>query len=133
METLTMDQVDAKLGDLNAFIQYLIDTDESEWQVDVVRNVGNTKNCLFGHLVNFVYGRDYDGSISNAWDYFEEVWSTDFFIYQINDGTNPDYQQTTPKQRCIAYLANLWLGMEIPTWCAMEAHFESQPRGGLVQ
>lgn len=132
MVALTMDQVDAKIGDLGAFIQYLIDTQESEWQVNAVRNAGNTKNCLFGHLVNFVYGKDYDGSISNAWDYFEEVWSTDFFIYQVNDGTNPDYKQTTPKQRCIAYLKNLWLGVEMPTWRTMEVHSEGLRRGGVI-
>lgn len=120
MVALTMDQVDAKIGDLGAFIQYLIDTQESEWQVDAVRNADNTKNCLFGHLVNFVYGKDYEGSISNAWDYFEEVWSTDYFIYRVNDGKHPNYQQSTPKQRCIAYLKDLWLGQEIPTWRAYE-------------
>src|SRR5690606_18740724 len=98
------------------FIQYLVDTDESEWQVDVVRNKENTKNCLFGHLVNFIYGKDYQGSISSAWDCFEALWSTTWAVYPINDGRNPEYQQLTPKQRCIAYLKDLWLAQAVPTW-----------------
>lgn len=108
------------LADLPSFIQYCNETDESEWQIDTVRNVGNTKNCLFGHLVNWYYGKDYDGNVSPIWDMFEEIWSTTFYVYDVNDGKNPKYQQSTPKQRCVAYLKDLWLAIETPVWRANE-------------
>ena len=68
---MTMEEVDAKLGTLQTFIQYLIDTDESEWRVDTVRNADNTENCLFGHLVNFIYGKGYEGDAGACLDEFD--------------------------------------------------------------
>lgn len=123
---MTFDEVAAKLSDLRPFIQYLLETDESEWQVDTVRNTGNTKNCLFGHLVNFVYGKNYEGSVSSAWDYFESAWSTTYEVYPINDGKDGRYQQTTPRQRCIAFVKDLYLAQATPTWAAMEEWWETR-------
>ena len=100
-----------RLSDLQPFIEYLVQTDESEWAVDVVRTKDG-KNCLFGHLVDWYYGKGYEGSISTAWDAFEAMWMNTYVIYPINDGQNPRYQQPTPKQRVVAYMKNLWLGLE---------------------
>lgn len=120
MAELTFAETAEKLSDLQPFIQYCIDTDEDEWQVDVVRNKGNTKNCMFGHLVNWFHGKDYEGSVSRVWDLFEEMWMTTYGVYPVNDGQNPKYQQATPKQRVIAYLKDLYLGQEIDTQTGME-------------
>lgn len=107
------------IDDLSSFIQYCQNTEEDEWAVDVVRTKDG-KNCLFGHLVNWYYGKDYEGSISPIWDMFEATWSTTFAVYPVNDGHNPNYQQPTPKQRCVAYLKALWLGQEEPVWAYEE-------------
>lgn len=107
-----------RLSDLQPFIQYLQDTREDEWAVDVVRTKDG-KNCLFGHLINWYYGEDYEGSISLVWDLFEEMWMTTYVIYDINDGKNPKYPQPTPKQRVLAYMKNLWLGLEVDTQTGM--------------
>lgn len=109
-----------KLDDLSPFIQYCIDTHEDEWRVDTVRNSDNTENCLFGHLCNWAYGKDHQGSISTIWDMFEEIWSSTFYVYDVNDGKNTKYQQDTPKQRCIAYLKDMWLGKEETVYSYME-------------
>lgn len=65
---VTFDQVAENIGDLRDFIAYLEATTADEWYLDRVRNAENTQNCVMGHLVNFVYGKDYDGNISAAWD-----------------------------------------------------------------
>lgn len=118
---MSTEEVIEKLSDLSPFINYLEQTKESEWLCDTVRNKGNTKNCVMGHLVNWFYGEGYEGNISSAWDWFEEMWATTYMIYPVNDGKSPEwmnftYDQGTPKQRVIAYLKNLWLGLEKPTW-----------------
>lgn len=106
---------------LPEFINYCSATSENEWTTDVVRT-RDGKNCLFGHLVDWYYGKGYDGNISPAWDMFEDIWSSTYMVYNINDGKNPSYQQPTPKQRCLAYLKNLWLGLEEPafSWWARQ-------------
>lgn len=115
---MTTDQTIEKISDLRPFIEYLQNTREDEWAVDVVRTKEGA-NCMFGHLVNWFYGKGYEGSISLAWDFFEEIWMTTYVIYLVNDGENPRYQQSTPKQRVIAYLSNLWLGLEPDTSAVM--------------
>lgn len=117
---MSFEEVDTKLGDLQPFIQYLLDTEETEWQVETVRNAGNTKNCLFGHLVNFIYGKEHEGSVGAAWDLFEAKWSTTFEVYDVKDGKDDRYQQSTPRQRCIAFTKDLCLAQATPTWQAME-------------
>lgn len=96
---MTFEEVGAKLGTLQPFIQYPLDTEESEWRVDTVRN---------------------KDVISPAWDYFEAAWSTTYEVYDINDGNDERYQQPTPRQRCIAFMKDLSLGRQPPTWQAME-------------
>lgn len=119
-----MSEAVEKLSDLRPFIEYLIATDEGEWQVGVVRNVRNTKNCLFGHLVNWYYGKDHTGDITSCWDVFEAMWACAEEVYPINDGKDPRYPQRTPKQRVVAFMKDLWLGITPPTWRSMELEYE---------
>lgn len=119
--------VDQRIHDeLDQFITYLEQTEDEDWQVDTVRNAGNTKNCAMGHLINWFYGPDFDGNISPAWDCFEWIWASDHMIYDVNDGRNPKYQQQTAKARTIAYLKNMWLGLETPTWKLWEQEADMQ-------
>lgn len=120
----SFEQVAKRLTNLDDFISYCEATDESEWQVDTVRNKGNTTNCLFGHLVNWYYGKDHQDDISLAWDFFEEAWSTTFFVYEVNDGHNSDYPQPSAHQRCIQLLKNLSDGSELTTNEAIERDWE---------
>lgn len=106
-------------NDLQSFIDYCEATEPDEWYLHKVRNKGNTKNCLYGHLVNWYYGKDYTGSVGPVWDAFEEVGSS-YYVYEINDGNNPRYPQETARDRCIAYLKNVESGKELWTWQAME-------------
>ena len=111
---------DKDLSVLTEFISYLEVTRDDEWQVGIVRNLDNTKNCVIGHLVNWFYGKDHEGCISPVLDAFEERWATIYMIYPVNDGNSPSwmnhrYDQSTPKARVIAYLENLQAGREKTT------------------
>jgi hypothetical protein len=119
--------------DLESFIVYCENTTPDQWYLHRVRNKGNTKNCLYGHLINWYYGKDWSGNVSPMWDAFEEV-GTSFYVYPINDGTNPKYPQKTARERCIAYLKNIRSGEELWTEAAMEKELaligtdESRPK-----
>ncbi len=113
------------LNDLTEFIDYLQATTDDEWRVDTVRDAANTQNCVMGHLVNWAYGKDFEGNISPVWDAFEERWATTYMIYPVNDGKSPSwmnhtYDQETTKDRVIAYLRNLQDGKEKTTEQLME-------------
>lgn len=95
------------LMNLDGFIAYLEQTDESEWLLDRVRSEDGSQNCCLGHLIDWWYGKGFEGVISEAWDAFEAIWATDHMIYPVNDGRNPEYPQATPKERVIAYLQDL--------------------------
>lgn len=107
---------------LSSVIKYLESTSENSWCVDVVRTKDNSKNCMFGHL--FAMGDDEKES-NELWDWFENCVTTTYAVYPINDGEHPDYQQPTPKQRCIAYLKNIELGKELTTYEAMELEYQA--------
>lgn len=112
--------------DMQGFIDYCEGTKPQDWYLQRVRNKENTKNCLYGHLINWYYGKDYTGNISPIWDAFEEVGST-YYVYPINDGSNPKYPQKTAKSRCIAYLKNVQSGEEL--WTAEAMELEMKQRG----
>jgi hypothetical protein len=100
---MEIEEVYKRLRNLEPFIAYLEHTNDDEWLVDIVRSQGNVQNCVMGHLVNWFYGKDYVGSISIAWDTFEEMWATTYMIYPVNDGKSPGwmnfaYDYPTPKQ-----------------------------------
>lgn len=99
------------LKNLDSFIAYLEQTKPDEWVTDIVRSKDG-KNCMFGHLVNWYYGKEHKGNVMPIWDIFEEMWATTYMIYPVNDGESPKwmnykYDQKTAKERVIAYLKNL--------------------------
>jgi hypothetical protein len=100
---------------INDIISYLETTPDASWCTDVVRTK-DQRNCLFGHL--------FEMGGNDLWDDFEEVYATTFMVYRVNDGNHPDYQQSTPKQRCIAYLKALAGGTELTTYQIMEMEAE---------
>lgn len=91
------------------FINYLKKTNDSSWCLDVVKT--KDKNCVMGHLNDFV--------LNKFWDWFEERISTTYVMYPINDGKSDKYKQTTPKERCVAYLENILTGDEDCTYEGM--------------
>lgn len=122
----TFDNALAALGEgLESFITYLEATKPSEWYLHKVRNKTNTKNCLYGHLCNWYYGKDHQGKVTRIWDAFEELGST-YYVYPINDGQNPKYPQKTARERCIAFLRNIQNGTELWTWEAMEKDWQER-------
>lgn len=110
------------LADLRALIAYLETTPEEAWQADTVRSGDGTRNCFFGHLHAWGGG---DTRGSALWDAFEELWSTTYRIYPVNDGQDPRYQQPTPKQRVLAYLRALAAGDEPTTHQSLEAEYQA--------
>lgn len=113
------DESRARLAD---FITYLEATSPDEWCEDVVRSKDGSQNCALGHVFEWGRARG-DGSDragSRAWDWFEGAWSTSYAVYPVNDGTNPDYPQPTPKERIIAYCRALLDGTELSTMESME-------------
>ncbi len=98
-------------------IAYVKATNEDEWCTDVVRN-SDGANCLFGHISKM---DGTDRAYGESWDWFEETWGTTYYVYPINDGSNPKYPQSTPKQRITAYLEALMSGEEQD----MEAYWNS--------
>jgi len=93
---------------LSGFIKYCEKTGKDEWCVDVVSTKDENKSCptyshcLFGHLCD--YAGDDLKLREIYWDHFENYYATTYMVYPVNDGEHPNYQQSTPKQRCLAYL-----------------------------
>lgn len=104
---------------LRDFIPYLEQTADEDWCIDVVRTKDNKANCLFGHLSNFC-GHSEHQNVMPDFDWFESRISTTYIIYAINDGNSNQYQQSSPKQRCIAYLQDLLTGKELTVHFAMQ-------------
>jgi hypothetical protein len=111
-----------QISNLEEFISYCESTKPEEWAVDVVRTKDGC-NCLFGHLVKWYYGDEYNGSVMDIWDCFEEIWATTYMVYPVNDGKNPKYQQGTARERCIAYLKDLSSGSAKTTQQLMEEDY----------
>jgi hypothetical protein len=132
MENTFKTAIERLSNDLQSFIEYCEATTADEWYLHKVRNKENTKNCLYGHLVNWYYSKDYKGNISPIWDAFEELGST-YYVYEINDGNNPKYPQSTARERCIAYLKNIQSGEELWTWEVMEQEFEKRQKLEVVR
>lgn len=104
---------------LKDFVEYLETTTEDSWCKDVVRN-RNGQNCLFGHLSNFCQHKP-DDNITNDFDWFENYVASTYMIYPVNDGSSEKYTQSTPKQRCIRYMADILSGDELNTIESMDA------------
>lgn len=106
------------------FIAYLESTDEESWIDIVFANTDTSKRCVIWHFIGFV-GQDYpDAKSSKNLDWYD---ATVCFIQragcEVNDGNHPDYQQSTPKARSIAYLKNLLAGKELTPMQLMEQRF----------
>ena len=135
---------------LDDIIQMVEETAEGAWQVDVVRSTDGARNCFFGHLhaygtqraadltadtiPAFIRQRNpslsaQDCFASQLWDWFECAYATTYAIYPVNDGTNPDYQQPTPRQRVLAYLRALASGDELTTMQAMDRDYAASLEG----
>lgn len=99
---------------LDAIILYMENTSEESWCTDVVKTKDG-KNCLFGHLFDL-------GGVK-LFNWFENI-ATTYMVYPVNDGENPNYQQPTPKQRCIAYLKDLQSGKAKTTYQLMDEYDE---------
>lgn len=107
---------------IDDFIKYCQNTTDDQWCMEVVRTKDQKANCLFGHLFEFA-GDDKTGSF--YWDMFEEVYATTYMVYQVNDGKDPDYPQSTPKARCVQYLKDLKSGKAKTTYQIMDEELES--------
>lgn len=111
----------AQLETLDTVIAYMEATAEDSWNLDTVRSKDGTKNCFFGHLFNM----SPDEARANAlWAMFEDLYSTTYAIYPVNDGSNPRYPQETPRQRILAYLRALQSGDEMTTDQSMAADYQ---------
>lgn len=111
----------AQLETLDPVIAYMEATAEDSWNLDTVRSKDGTRNCFFGHLFNMAPDEDRANAL---WGMFEDLWSTTYRIFPINDGTNPSYPQETPKQRILAYLRALQAGDELTTEQSMETCYQ---------
>jgi len=99
---------------LDVIIPYMENTTEESWCEDVVKTKDG-KNCLFGHLFDLGGGE--------LFDWFENI-ATTYMVYPVNDGKNENYQQPTPKQRCVAYLKDLQSGKAKTTYQLMDEEYE---------
>jgi hypothetical protein len=103
-------------NNIKLIIAYLETTTEDSWCLDVVKTQDG-KNCLFGHLFDF--------GGSKLMDWFECNYATTFMVFPINDGTHTNYKQSSPKERCIAYLKDLESGKEKTVCKIMEEYDDS--------
>lgn len=111
---------------IDAIIAYMEATTEESWLTDVVRSKDQSRNCFFGHL--FAMGGD-DETANYWWALFEETYATTYMIFPVNDGSDPGYPQTTPRQRIVAYLRDLRDGKTPTTqdhMRAMEAEWAAE-------
>lgn len=120
-----------KIQDL---INYLEKTKEEDWILWRCRTADG-KGCVMSHIFDFGGGdeKDADGYTlgGQSWDFFEECWATTYMIFPVNDGENKKYQQSTPKQRCLAYIKNLRDGIEKNTQQLFKESEQSMQREEL--
>lgn len=115
-------RADRYLATLQPLIRHLAGTLEESWCTDVVRQDGlEQRNCLLGHIHALGGGEDRYGSALCG--LFEERWASTYRFYPVNDGADPDYPQSTPKQRVLAFLADLAAGRVLRTPESMDAEW----------
>ena len=120
MKTLELPN-DYKWFNAAELLAYLESTTEESWCTNVVKT-STGQSCLFGHVFDWA-GGDSDIKKSNqAMDLFEACYATTYMIYPVNDGTNKEYQQDSPKQRCIAYFKDLMIGKQKTTYQLMREY-----------
>lgn len=90
---------------IHKFIEHCENTDPEDWMEGVCRSTDQTKNCLLGQIYKLFND---DTELSNEYvDFFEYHYATTYMFFPVNDGENPDYQQSNARDRCIAYLRDL--------------------------
>lgn len=112
-----------RLAFLDNVIELLAATDpESWWPGPTYRSPDGTRHCCLSHI--------FEAFGSDGMDRFESQWSTVHVIGRVNDGKHDDYPQHHPKDRVLAFLANLRSGVEEDTeWgMEMEARFHDAQR-----
>lgn len=78
---------------------------ESWWEGPTFRSPCGTKHCVLSHVA--------DQLGTDAMERFEMLWSTSYIIgAEVNDKPSDRYPQEHPKDRVLAYLANLRTGAE---------------------
>lgn len=121
-----------QLENLESLRAYMASTREDQWNLDTVRSADGERNCFFGHLFNYGQQLALNAGSESAtaekfanrmWEAFEDMWTTTYYVYPINDGKNPKYLQETPRQRCLALLDALWSGEEETTEQSMERQY----------
>lgn len=110
---------------LPTFINYLKNTSIDSWCTNVYRT-SDGKNCLYGHLVEFV-GNDH---CNDAIDIFENLYATTYMVFPVNDGRSEIYKQNNPRDRCIAYLQNMVNGIEKTTVDLFDEYSNQQYKKG---
>lgn len=85
---------------------------ESWWEGPTFRSPCGTKHCVLSHIAE-QFGMD-------VMDEFESTWSTSYVIgAAVNDRPSDRYPQSHPKDRVLAFLANLRSGAELDTQSSM--------------
>lgn len=111
---------------LDPIIAHMERTTEESWCEGVVRRSDTGQNCFFGHLHSMAPD---DKAATRLWDQFEASVATEFMVYPVNDGIDPRYPQATPRQRVLAYLADIRDGRAKSTSQCMEEDFLAQTNG----
>lgn len=112
MKSLSL--IENKVEFLNGFIQYLNKTDADNWCTDICRDPKG-RNCLIGHLVDYMEFPDHGIKMNNLIDVFEYEIASTYAVFAVNDKRNDNYQQPTIKERCIAFMENIMNGKEKTT------------------
>ncbi len=87
---------------------------DSWWEGPTFRSPCGTKHCVLSHIAEHL-GMD-------AMEQFENYWSTSYVIGgAVNDHPSERYPQAHPKDRVLAFIANLRTGVELDTWASMDA------------
>lgn len=86
---------------------------DSWWEGPTFRSPCGTKHCVLSHIAE-QFGMD-------VMDEFESTWSTSYVIgAAVNDRPSDRYPQKHPKDRVLAFLANLRSGVEVDTQSSMD-------------
>lgn len=122
--TKSKDQIESKKL-INNFLKYLEKTQDSEWLTEKCADTPELKKCcVMGHLFKFGGGNKDKKKGNQIWDDFEYYFATTYMIFPVNDGKHKNYQQATPKQRCIAYLKDLRDGIEETSFESVEKSYK---------
>lgn len=106
---------------LDEVCDYLDATDrDSWWEGPTFRSPCGTKHCVLSHVFEQMGERGFEN--------FEYHWSTSYVIgARVNDTASPDYPQSHPKDRVMAYLNDLRQGFTLDTESSIEIQYLHDP------